>query len=203
MKIEVIFDVETKKLFEEITTNDPADLGVSLVSLYRRELDSNFQEIKGELLSFWEQDFEKLWKIFQDADRIIGFNSLKFDVPALQPHAYIKLDKLTHLDMLDTVKQNFGKRIPLAALAAETLGHTKIDVGTNAVKYWKSGDKESLAKLKKYCEADVLITKELYDFGLKHKHLKFKDKWNTVRTVEVDFSYPAVAEVQVKQTGLF
>jgi hypothetical protein len=38
--IEVFFDVETKKLFSEINTRAPGDLGVSVVSVYKRELDS-------------------------------------------------------------------------------------------------------------------------------------------------------------------
>jgi hypothetical protein len=40
-----------------------------------------------------------------------------------------------------------------------------------------------------------MVTKEVYDFGMKNKLLKFKDKWNTVRTFPVDFSYPIKAEV--------
>jgi DEAD/DEAH box helicase domain-containing protein len=203
MKVEVIFDVETKNLFQDVNSKNPADLGVSLVSLYRRELDENYKEINGTMYSFWEKDFPNMWKHFQEADRVIGFNSIHFDVPALQPYAFFKLDKLHHLDMLDLVKQSFGKRISLAAIAQETLGHTKIDVGTNAVLYFRKGDPVSLSKLQKYCEADVTITKELYDYGLKNKHVKFKDHWNTQRVVAIDFSYPATTSPQVKQTGLF
>ena len=54
---EVIFDIETKKIFEDIGSNDPAGLGVSIVSLYKRILDENFNEVDGELKSFWEEDF--------------------------------------------------------------------------------------------------------------------------------------------------
>lgn len=203
MKREIIFDVETKNLFDDVASRDPGLLGVSLVSIYRRELDQDMREKNGEMFSFWEKDFKDMWKLFQEADRIIGFNSIHFDIPALQPYSFLKLEKLHHLDMLDIIKNAFGRRIPLAAIASETLGHTKIDVGTNAVKYYRSGDPKSLAKLKKYCEADVVITKELYDYGLKNKHVKFKDKWNTLRTVEVDFSYPALTTPRVKQAGLF
>jgi len=87
MYSEIIFDLETKKLFEEIDTQDPGDLGVSVVSLYLRRLDANFSEIEGQLLSFWEADFPKMFSLFSNIDRIIGFNSLKFDVPALKPYS--------------------------------------------------------------------------------------------------------------------
>ena len=57
MITEVFFDIETQKLFEEINTFNPADLGVSLVSVYKRELDDkSFIETKGEMYSFFEKD---------------------------------------------------------------------------------------------------------------------------------------------------
>ena len=85
MVTEVIFDIETKKLFEEIAGFNPADLGVSLVSLYKRTLNDKGDEIKGEMFSFWGDDLTNLWPHFTNVDRCIGFNSLHFDVPALAP----------------------------------------------------------------------------------------------------------------------
>lgn len=201
MITEVFFDLETKKLFEEISTFNPADLGVSIVSLYRRQLDESLNEVDGEMISFWENDFSKMWPFFSEADRIIGFNSLGFDVPALLPVCPYNFKKLDHFDILDKIKQSLGFRLSLDAVAKETLGQGKIDIGTNAVVYWNQGTQESLAKLKKYCEMDVLITRDVYDYGLKHKQLKYKDKWNTPRTIEVDFSHPKPGPQ--KQMGLF
>ena len=85
MITEVIFDCETKKLFNEIGSNDPADLGVSIVSLYVRTVDDDQREISGNMYSFWEPDFPSMWPYFLQAKRIIGFNSIKFDVAALRP----------------------------------------------------------------------------------------------------------------------
>ena len=64
------------------------------------------------------------------------------------------------------------------------------------------GPKENLEKLRRYCEMDVIISKELYDFGLKNHFLKYKDKWNTPRIVNVNFSYPKDILTK-KQIGLF
>ena len=83
------------------------------------------------------------------------------------------------------------------------MGIEKIDVGTNAVLYWRKQDKESLKKLKKYCESDVDITKQLYDYVLDNSELKFKDRWNTLRTIEIDFSYPEKNLNEEEQIGLF
>lgn len=201
MVTEVIFDIETKKIFDDIEGSNPADLGISIVSVYKRQLDDQLKEIEGKIESFFEEDFNKMWPLFANADRIIGFNSIHFDVPAMAPLAPYDFKKLNHFDIMDHIKNALGFRLSLNAVASESLGHSKIDNGLNAVYYWQEHSEESLAKLKKYCEMDVIVTKEVYDFGLKNKKLKYKDKWNTPRELEVDFSYPKADAVP--QMGLF
>jgi DEAD/DEAH box helicase domain-containing protein len=191
MYYEVIFDIETQNWFDETGVDVPADLKVSVVSLYSRQLNEDFEEITGEMLSFWEQELDRMWKYFQSADRIIGFNSANFDVPVLKTYAPAGFAKLPHFDILEHVKEISGRRVSLNKIAKDTLGTAKTDSGANAVKYWQAGDVASLAKLKSYCEADVYITRDIYDYGLRNKHLKFTDHWNNPRQIEVDFSYPA------------
>jgi len=199
---EVFFDVETKRWFSDIEERDPSQLGVSICSLYEREIDETYKEIKGSVKSFWEKDFSEMWKIFQEADRIIGFNSIDFDVPALKPYAPLSFSKLPHFDIMAEIKKIIGRRISLDALAKETLGKYKIDVGVNAIIYFEKGDQKSLDKLKKYCEEDVILTKYLYDYAIKNKELKFLDKWNTLRIIKVDFSYKDDEKIN-SQVSLF
>ena len=78
----------------------------------------------------------------------------------------------------------------LDSLAKATIGTRKNDSGENAIKYWNAGDPESLAKLKKYCEMDVEITKKIYDNALKNGVLKYIDFWNETHEIKLDFSYP-------------
>ncbi len=202
MITEIVFDVETKKIFDEIDGNDPGDLGVSIVSLYHRQLDDQLIEVSGQIYSFFESDFPKMWPLFSNVDRVIGFNTLKFDIPALKPYSPFDLRKLNHLDILDQVKQAIGYRLSLDDLAQVNLDHQKTDHGLNAVIYWSQGTPESLGKLQKYCESDVLVTRDLYDFVLKNKFLKYIDKWNTLRTIPLDFSYPKSSN-HGDQIGLF
>lgn len=201
-RFEVIFDTETKKFFDAIEEYDPSKLGVSLLSLYAREVDENLQEIKGEMKSFWEGELRDAWEIFEKADRIIGFNSIGFDVPALSPYSSPSFAKLPHFDILAHIKASQGKRVSLDSLARASLGTKKIDSGENAIKYFEKGDKESLAKLKKYCEADVAITRDIYDYGAKNGFLKFIDFWNETHDVKVDFSY-SEDNLDEVQTSLF
>lgn len=200
---EVIFDLETKKLFYEISGDNPADLGVSIVSVYQRTLNENLEEETGSMQSFWEDEFTNMWGAFQKADRIIGFNSIKFDVPALEPYAPFPFSKLPHFDIMQKFKEKAGRRISLDALAKENLNDSKSDIGINAVLYWQEGGQKNLEKLKKYCQDDVFLTKKLYDFILLNKQIRYKDKWNTPRSVSLDFSYPPEKLKEQGQTGLF
>lgn len=200
---EVIFDIETQKLFSDTGTFDPADLGVSIVSAYVRQVNQAQQELSGKIMSFWERDLPNMWEHFRGAKRIIGFNSVKFDVPALRPYAPADFARLPHFDVLGIIRTLLGHSLSLNTLASATLGKQKTDVGTNAVNYWRNGTAEDLRKLQMYCEADVILTKELYDYAVKNKHLKYHDKWNSLRTVSVDFSYPKDVLDASRQIGLF
>ncbi len=217
MYTEVFFDIETQKLFDEIADRSRiGDLGVSIVSAYRRQLDGNLNEVSGEMKSFWDPavttrpsqsvapvGYDELWSWFQSADRIVGFNSLKFDVPILEAHSPFSLSKLPHFDIMAKIKEVCGHRIGLNALAKGTLEKAKIAHGLDAVDYWAVGDDESLAKLRAYCEMDVWLTRDLYDHILKQKFVRFKDRWNEVREVALDFSYPPQTSEPKLQLGLF
>jgi DEAD/DEAH box helicase domain-containing protein len=203
MITEVIFDCETQKLFHEIGGNDPGDLGISIVSVYVRTVDADQKELSGVMYSFWEHELANMWKLFSGAQRIIGFNSIKFDVPALKNYSPTGFEKLPHFDIMKLVREQLGFSLSLNHLAGQSLGKHKVDVGTNAVEYWKKHDAESMAKLKFYCEADVSLTRDLYDFGVREKKLKYIDKWNNARDIPVDFSYPASVIEASRQIGLF
>jgi len=203
MITEVIFDIESQRLFNEVEGNDPAQLGVSIVSAYIRTVNEMQDEIQGEMRSFWEHELNKLWPIMATADRIIGFNSVKFDVPVLAPYAPENFPKLPHFDIMAHVRAALGHSLGLAHLGEHTLGRGKTDIGTNAVLYWKTHDEESLAKLKNYCEADVALTRDLYDYGVKKRKFKYVDRTNIPREFIVDFSYPKEVMDASRQIGLF
>lgn len=202
---EIIYDLETQKLFEDIDSGNPADLDVSVVCLYKRKIDVNFKEIEGKMYTFWLQDLANIWPIFTNVDRIIGFNSLMFDNQVLSPLCSLyDFNKLNHFDIMVHIKKALGHRLSLNAIATETLGISKTDVGTNAVLYWQKGDPQSLSRLASYCRSDVQVTQKVYDFGLRNGFLKYKDKWNTSRLVNVDFSYPPKStDANLNQISLF
>ncbi len=127
-----------------------------------------------------------MFKIFESADRIVGFNSIDFDIVALKPYYLGDLTKLPNFDILQEVEKKVGYRVKLDALAKETLSIQKGGSGLDAITYYHEGNWD---KLIKYCLEDVNITKDLYLYGVKNQELKYKNKWNELVTVGVDFSF--------------
>jgi len=176
----VVFDVETKKAFDEVGGFFPEKLGVSVSGVWYGE-----EGAQGTLRGFREEEFGEMFKIFESADRIVGFNSIDFDMAALKPYYLGDLLKLPNFDILQEVEKKVGHRVKLDSIAKETLGIQKGGNGLDAITYFHEGNWE---KLTKYCLQDVEITRDLYLHVLKTGELRFKNKWNELVTVGLDFS---------------
>ena len=176
MSKEVVFDIETQNTFADVN-NDFKKLKVSVVSVYHYETDT--------YESFEEHELKKLWPILEKADRIIGFNSAHFDLPVLNNYYLGDLLKFPHLDLMVPVRESLGFRLKLGDIAEATLDNiTKSAEGLQAIRWWKEG---KLDEIKKYCEQDVRVTKEVYDFGRKNKQLFYKSLTGEVLPFRVNF----------------
>lgn len=175
----VVFDVETKKSFDEVGGFYPDKLGVSVSGVWYGE-----ENTEGTLRAFREEEFGEMFKIFETADRIVGFNSIDFDMLALKPYYLGDLRKLPNFDILQEVEKKVGHRVKLDSIAKETLGSQKGGSGLDAITYYHEGNWD---KLIQYCLEDVKITRDLYFHVLKNKELRFKNKWNELIRVELDF----------------
>lgn len=176
----VVFDVETKKAFDEVGGYYPDKLGVSISGVYYRDEEQKEEWLRG----FREEEFAEMFKIFEQADRIVGFNSIQFDMPALSPYYVGDLLSLSNLDLMLELEKELGYRPGLDAVAKETLGVQKIGHGLDAIRYFHDGDWESLTK---YCLRDVEVTRDVYDYGVKYGKIGYKNKWNRVIEIPVDF----------------
>ncbi len=188
----VVFDVETKKAFDEVGGYYPDKLGVSVSGVWYGESGT-----EGTLRGFREEEFPEMFKIFEQAERIVGFNSIDFDMPALSPYYLGDLLKLPNLDLMREVEKQVGYRVKLDALAKETLGVQKGGSGLDAITYFREGNWD---KLTQYCLQDVAITRDLYLYGKKEKKLRYKNKWNNLIEVAVDFGERGGVKPQVQAT---
>ena len=118
---QLIFDVETKKIFDDVSGHFPEKLGVSFVGTCWR----HDHGAKGEMKGFFEEELPEFFKLLEQADLVVGFNSIGFDLPALSPYYQGDLSQLPSLDLLERIKKQLGHRISLDAVAKETLGFGK------------------------------------------------------------------------------
>jgi hypothetical protein len=160
----IVFDIETRNIFSDVGSSDPAALDISLVGVYDSETDS--------YSSYLQEELGQLWPILERADMLIGFNSDHFDIPLLNKYYPGDLTKIKSLDLLAEIKNSYGRRMKLDQLAEGTLGKNKSGHGLDAIKWWRSGEIE---KIRQYCLEDVKITKELYDYAMAYQKLIFKE----------------------------
>ena len=172
----IFLDIETKNTFQEVKSSDPTALDISLLVIY----DSKNEEY----LSFTPEEFTKLWPIIEHTDIIIGYNSDYFDIPLLNKYYPGDLTKIKSIDLMQEIKKFAGKRIPLDAVAAGTLGINKGGKGLDAVLWYRQGEIE---KIRTYCQQDVKITKELYEFANEYKFLRYKF-FNDTTQIPIDTS---------------
>ena len=172
----IIFDIETKNIFADVGSDKAEDLDISVLSLYDSETDKYY--------SFLEEDFDKMWPFFKNADMLITFNGNHFDIPLLQKYANkenINLKEIYHLDIFEKFREASGKKIGLDSIASTTLGITKSANGLQAVAWWNEGKVDEIIK---YCEQDVKVTKDLYDYIYKNQKAYYVDR-NTGEKKEV------------------
>lgn len=161
---EIVFDVETKKSFDEVGgRNNLAALGVSVLGAYFYRDDS--------LKAYEERELPEFEEELKKADRVIGFNIRNFDLPVLQPYMkQVALNAMPTVDIFDDVTVKLRHRISLDALAKATLGAQKSGHGLEALQWFKEG---RIQKVKDYCLKDVELTRDLYEFGKARGHLLF------------------------------
>ncbi|TAK58143.1 hypothetical protein EPO17_00210 [Patescibacteria group bacterium] len=172
----IIFDIETKNLFEEVGSNDPAALDISVIGIYDSKTDT--------YAAYTDKELKQVWPIIESADVLITYNGDHFDIPLLNKYYPGDLSKIKSLDLLVEIRAVLGRRLKLDSVAEATLGKKKIGHGLEAVEWYKQGEIE---KIKKYCLEDVKITKEVYEYALVNSHLKYKDN-GELKQIKLDTS---------------
>lgn len=188
----LVLDLETQKDFAEVGgRNRHHLLRVSLAGIYLYNSDA--------YESFLEKDLHKLGELLVEADQVIGFNVLQFDYAVLQPYVNFSLKSLPTLDILVEIEKVLGHRLSLDSLATATLGAGKTGTGLNAIRLWRAGQ---LEKLREYCLNDVKLTRQIYEHGVRHGKLLYKDFFET-REIPVKFEEPPPRQNIAKQVSLF
>lgn len=172
MQNEIVFDIETIGNIRDLST-----MKITVVSIYEYASD--------KYTSFEEHELGQLWPVFENCDRLIGYNSAHFDLPILNRYYPGDLNTLPHLDMLKVIKESSGSRFRLNDLAKATLNLEKSADGLQAMEWFKEG---KIDLIKEYCEQDVKVTKDLYDYGMTHSIVYYPTLTGEIKPIAVDFA---------------
>ena len=172
----IVFDIETRNIFQDVGSNDPTALDISVVGVYDSETN--------KYTTYLQEELKNLWPIIEQADVLIGYNSDHFDIPLLNKYYPGDLTKIKSVDLMKEIQLVLGRRMKLDHIAESTLGTAKSSHGLQAVAWWKQGE---IDKIKEYCLDDVKITKKLYEYALKHGKVSYKDGTKKV-TIKLDTS---------------
>lgn len=176
-KNKIVLDLETQNTFDEVGRENLHLLKISVVGIYHY--------LKDEYRIFEEKDLAELEEILKTADLVIGFNIKRFDWVVLDPYLNIPVHQLPTLDIMQKIVKVVGHRVSLQSVAMATLKEGKSGHGLDAIKYFRQGEMD---KLKKYCLDDVRLTRELYDYVLKHNQLSFTSRYGeSNRTIPLRF----------------
>jgi len=185
MSTEVVFDIETIGDIRDMSTQK-----LTVISI--------FDYSTGKYSSYEESELSKLWPILEKSERLIGFNSDHFDIPILNKYYGGDLTKFPSLDLLKVVKESTGTRFKLNDLAKATLQMEKSADGLQAQRWFEEG---KMDLIKKYCEQDVKVTKELYEYGRKNRMLYYQTLTGELRPFAVNFEPQVLANKTVTDDG--
>lgn len=183
----LVVDVETQRGFHEVDRKKLHLLKISVACAYDSGSDSYY--------SFEEKELHKLEDLMKQTDLIVGFNVRDFDMEVLAPYLVAPVKSFPVLDMLVEFEKSRGHRASLQSIAQATLGLSKSGSGWDAINLYKQG---RIDELKQYCLDDVRITKEVYEYGVKHNSVKFMSNRDyQVHTVNVSWG-SAIHDVKAK-----
>lgn len=166
----ITLDIETQNFFEDVGSNDPADLDISVVCIHD-SLDDSYK-------SFTVNDLRALWPILEQADILVTWNGDHFDIPLLNKYYTGDLNKIKSLDLMKEIQLVLGRRLKLDTVAGATLGIAKSGNGMEAVEWWRKGE---IDKIIKYCTDDVRITKDIYEYALQNNHIKYREAGQIIK----------------------
>ncbi len=173
----IVLDLETQKGFHEVDRSKLHQLKISVVGIY-----DSFDD---QYICYEEKELGALEARLKLCDVLVGFNINGFDMRVLGPHLLMDARHINVFDIMDEIARVRGHRVSLQSVAQATLNDQKSGSGWDAIQLYKDGRIEDL---KRYCIDDVRITKNIFDYGLQHKKVRFfSNRDFTNHEIAIDF----------------
>ncbi len=179
-------DLETQKTAQEVG-------GWHNSHLMRISVAVLFDSANDSFKAYSEEETGMLLSHLKEADLVVGFNIKRFDYAVLGAYTSWDLKDLPTFDILEDIYQRLGFRLSLDHLAIETLGRGKTAHGLQAVEWFREGE---LKKLEEYCRQDVIVTRDLFLYGIEKSHLIYREKRSNIRVnLQVDWNVDHMLKV--------
>jgi DEAD/DEAH box helicase domain-containing protein len=164
---EIFFDLETQYLASEVPGGWKNIAGLRLALAVTFDADQGFR-------TWLEPQAAALAEALQAAERVVGFNLLRFDYRVLAAYAPDLPARLAGktVDLHAEIAERLGFRASLEQVARATLGRAKSGDGLQSVAWFRAGQIERVAE---YCRADVELTRDLYQHGRRYGEIFVPD----------------------------
>jgi len=173
----IVFDLETQNAFDDVG-------GYRNTRALRMSIGVTWSSADQAFHRYGEPDVPALVEELGSASLVVGFNLLNFDYEVLAAYTDQPLRNLPTVDMLDHIYRKLGFRVKLDDLVRATLKVQKSGHGLDAIRWWREGQIE---KLYEYCQQDVDVTRQLYEFGKQNRYVQFYDKRYKLQQVSVNW----------------
>jgi len=171
------FDLETQKSAEDVD-------GWGNIHLMGLAVGVVWDSLEQKYFSYLENESSKLVEKLRTSNLVVGFNVKKFDYGVLQPYADFDLHEITTFDMLEDIKVKLNHRLSLNHLAENTLNSKKSADGLISLQWYKEG---KIDKIVEYCQQDVKVTRDLFEYGEKYGYIKYKTRSGVAKDLKVDW----------------
>jgi len=174
----VFLDIETQKSAAEVGGwNNKHLMKIACIVIYSTK--------EGKYIGYTEDKVKDCVDEILKADMVVGFNIKSFDWAVLAPYTGIDLNKIKTLDLLEAVKEQLKFRLSLDHLSMATLKKGKTADGLQSLQWYKEGKIEQILE---YCQDDVQLTKELFEYALLNKHLLYVTKEGQTLQIPIDLN---------------
>lgn len=154
-----VFDCETIRLASAIAP-DGKEIGWKPDRLFMMGVSwACSWDRKRGLQHYQEEGLATLARRIEDADLVVSFNGIRFDIPLLCGYMKQEIRVTRHCDLLAIIHKSTGRRYSLAQMAEANLPHSKTGTGGHAPDLFRSGRLDLLAT---YCQRDVELTRDLF-----------------------------------------
>lgn len=172
----LVFDLETQKSFEEVAGRNTRQLGMSVGVVY------SFADDRFHV--FYENEVDRLITTLASAELVVGYNLLGFDYEVLRGYGEFPSGTPHTLDIMVELQQKLSFRPKLESVVQATLGEGKTGDGLQALRWYREGRLDEIAR---YCQEDVRLTRDLYLFGKRNRHVLVARYSGSPIKVEVDW----------------